>query len=277
MPQIEYHLFRVKFVRPKQQSLMYDSRTASDLFRDSINEKPTITLRENHTWHIGNIESYNELVGSFALGKTTKTTLSKYDHETGNFTEEVFEDSPYTYCIYDLSVGFVAIAKKSKLARTVTGIARRLKTVLEKSKAVITNEVKVIIDPISDPDDFILKLQTAYAIKKFTACFTGPNPIDVDILFQKPISVYCQAVNGEKGKVDVEGDSLNEEVLIAITHSTAATGNEVIAKITEKPNQQPRTIHLRGDAVKRIYDEEIYNKQQVASDMKEEYRRVRNG
>lgn len=255
---------------------MHDDRTASDIFQDSIGERPTMVFKEKYKWHIGNIESFDPVSGSFALGRTTKTTLSKFDQETGNFIEEVFEDSPYTYCVYDLSVGFVAIAKKSKLAPTVTGIARRLRMVLESSKSVGINEIKVVIDPISDPDGFILKLQTAHSIKKFIAYFTGPNPVDADALFQRPISVYCQAANGDKGKVEVEGESLNEETLIAVTHSTAASGNEVVAKIIERPNQRPKKIHLRGDAVKRVYSEDDYSLQQVASEMKTEYKRVRN-
>jgi hypothetical protein len=276
MNQIEYHLFRVKFIRPKQQSLLHDSRSASDIFKYSIFEKPTVEFKENHIWHIGNIEEYSASSGSFALGRTTKTTLSKYDKLSGNFTEDLFDDSPYTYCIYDLSVGFVAIAKKSKLAPTVTGISRRLKVVLENAEAVKINEIRVIIDPISDPDGFILKLQTAHSIRKFTAHFTGPNPIDADLLFQKPISVYCQAANGEKGKVEVEGSDLNSETLIAVTHSTAASGNEVSAKITEMENQRPKKIHLRGDAVKRSYDEDNHNMELVAMDMRQEYQRIRN-
>jgi len=276
MQNIEFHLFRVKFIRPGQQSLMHDDRSASEIFRDSIGERPTMVFKENYKWHIGNIESFDLVSGSFALGRTTKTTLSKFDQGSGNFIEEIFEDSPYTYCVYDLSVGFVAIAKKSKLAPTVTGIARRLRMVLESSKSVGINEIKVVIDPISDPDGFILKLQTAHSIKKFTAHFTGPNPVDADALFQKPISVYCQAANGEKGKVEVEGESLNEETLVAVTHSTAASGNEVVAKIVERPNQRPKKIHLRGDAVKRVYSEDNYSLRQVAAEMKTEYQRVRN-
>ena len=245
MQHIEFHLFRVKFIRPGQTSILHDSRTAAEVFKDSIAEKPSMIFKENHIWHIGNNETFDDNSGAFALGRTTKTTLPKYDKDSKNFTEELFEDSPYTFCVYDLSVGFVAVAKKHKLSPDVMGIARKLKVVLENSRPVQINEIRVVIDPISDPDGFILKLKSAYAIKKFTAHFTGPNPVDADALFQKPISVYCQATNGEKGKVEVEGQSLNDETLVAVTYSTAASGNEATAKIVESPGQAPKNIHLR--------------------------------
>lgn len=276
MQYIEFHLYRVKFIRPQQLSITFDDRSPSQLFKDAIIEKPAFESDSRYKWHIGNNIEFDEFTGSFALGRTTTATLSKFDVVTRNFIEEQSEDSPYTFCIYDLRIGFVAIAKKSKLSPTVNGIARRLAKVLENSLPAIKNEIRVLIDPISDPDGFIKKLQNSFSIKKFTAYFTGPNPFDADALFQKPISVYCKEANGSSGKVEVIGESLNEETIIAVTHSTAACGNEAIAKIIEKPGQAPKRIHLIGDPIKKSYRESECDFKKVAQDMKNEYSRVRN-
>ena len=247
-----------------------------NIFLDVLNEKPSRELRQEIVWHIGNIHLVDNSGGSFAIGRTTRRTVSKYVADTGDFIEELFEESPYTICLYDTSIGFVAIARKTKLAPTTHGIARQLARLLDATDAVRQNEIDVAVDPISDPEHFIAKLRDSYSIKSFTAEFTGPNPIDADEVFQKPLSVYCQAVNGKEGKVSVQGDDLDSESLIEVAKSTAAIGNDAIARVFEKRGQRPVRIHLRGDPVKKAYDEEQFEDAQALKDMRAEYRRVRD-
>jgi len=70
--------------------------------------------------------------------------------------------------------------------------------------------VDVRVDMIPDPENFLEKLRGAYAIRKFRATFTGPNPVDADELFQKPLSVYAQRMDASYGVLEVTGESLNE-------------------------------------------------------------------
>lgn len=275
MATIEYHLYRVKFIRPDQRSLIEDNLTPEELFREALREKPSSEFRENFMWHLGNIEAFDQKSGSFAIGRTTKSTLEKFDKETGNFTEELLESSPYTYVVYDLRIGFVGIAKKTKLSPTTNGIALKLKKLLDSTDIVRINEVDVRVEPIPDPEDFIKKVLSAHAVKKFTAHFTGPNPIDADKLFQKPLSVYCQALHGEKGKTEVEGSSLDAENVVSISRATAATGNEATASIQEHAGDRPKKVFLKGNAVKKVYDDEEHDKQAALGDLREEYQRVR--
>ncbi|WP_155833658.1 hypothetical protein [Halomonas sp. BC04] len=275
MSSIELNLFRIKFVRPRQSSIFDDGIEVSEIFKLAINAKPSSEFRRDYVWHIGNIKEVDEKGGSFAVGRTTKTTLAKYDNESGDFVEEYFEESPYTICLYDLSVGVVAIARKSKLAQTPTGIANKLKKLLAVTSPVLKRNVEVRLDPIPDPKGFIKKLLAAHKIQSFSASFTGPNPVDADELFQKPLSVYCQAVNGEGGRVITEGESLNQEAVVSVTKSVAATGNEASARILEKQGQKTKRIRLKGDPLKLIYEENEFSTEEALEDVRLEYLRVR--
>lgn len=275
MSTIELHLFRIKFVKSRQMQLFNNDWTPAQIFQSLLEEKPSLELKQDNIWHIGNLQVLDNSGGAFAVGRTTKTTVAKYDHETGNFVEEYFEESPYTVCLYDLNIGLIAIAKKSKLAPTTKGIANKLNKLFSASTSVSDLNITIRIDLINDPEHFIQKIESSYTLKKFTSHFTGPNPIDADELFQKPLSVYCQTINGEKGKVIVEGTNLDTDVAVSITKSSAATGNEASARIIEHHGSTIKTINLKGDPVKKTYKEEDFNIELALSDMRSEYIRVR--
>lgn len=276
MRYVELHLFRVKFIRPAQTLLLSDNRTSSELFHDALLEKPSAELRSGFLWHIGNVVQLDDSGGAFAIGRTTNTTLSRYDEEQGNFVEEDSEDSPYTVCLYDLQIGFVAIKKKTRLSPTTEGIARQLSKLLSQTEAAKSNEIEVRIDAIPDPFNFIARIQSARYIKRFTAHFTGPNPFDADELFQKPLSVYCQAIQGETGKVITEGEALDSETAISVTRSVAATGNEASARIIEHEGSRARNIHLKGDNAKCTFPEDEFVPSDGLNAARSEYQRVRS-
>ena len=273
---IELHLFRIKFIKPKQMLLFNSNWTPADIFKSALEEKPSLEFKQDFIWHIGNLQTLDNSGGSFAVGRTTKTTVAKYDREAGNFIEEYFEESPYTLCLYDLNIGLIAIAKKSKLAPTTNGIAKKINKLLSASRSVRKNDINIKIDIISDPEGFIQKIESSYNLKKFTSHFTGPNPFDADELFQRPLSVYCQAINGDKGRVLVEGDSLDTDIAISIAKSSAATtGNEASASIVEHHGKTVKKINLKGDPVKKFYKEEEFNMEVALNEMRLEYQRVR--
>jgi hypothetical protein len=116
MGTIQFHLFRAKFVRSQQVLLFHPETTASELFRMAIEERPSIQLSQGHIWHIGNVEPIAQGAGYFAVGRTTKSIIEKFDDIHKNFVEEVYEESPYTHGLFDAMLGLLAIAKKARLA-----------------------------------------------------------------------------------------------------------------------------------------------------------------
>lgn len=270
----EFHLYRAKFIKSSQMPLLAKELTPADIFIGAIKSKPNFHVNETSIWHIGNIHYINDLSGSFAVGKTTKATVEKYDEESGDFVDEVGDSAPYTKVIFDCRIGLLGIAKKSKLASDAKALSRKVKELFENSKIVLDTEVEVKIDQIVDPEGFIEKLKSSYAIKKFKATFTGPNPIDADELFQKPLSVYCQEMGALSGNLEVQGDSLNEEVAEAVAHSTAATGNTATARIVRKKGNKPIPITMKGSAVVVPVDE-VSSTGEALEQILEKYQEIR--
>jgi hypothetical protein len=275
VPTIEYHLFRAKFIRPRQSSLFHDDLTPQEMLQMSINSKPSAEVKKGYQWHIGNIRPFSKTSGYFAVGRTTVSTVEKFDPVSGNFVEEELEKSPYTHCVFEAATGLIGIAKKLSLSQTTKGIANRLEQLLGSTEVVQRNWVTVEVLPISDPEGFLKALNSAYRVYSFTASFRGPNPFDADEHFQKPLSVYLSAANGTRGKTSISGDDLNREVLQEVTRSTAATGNEASAKIQRTQQQKPITVNLKGDPIVRKYDEDEHQPEQALEDLVSAYRVVR--
>lgn len=276
MASIEYSLFRAKFVKSIQASLFSSTISPRDLFLSAINERPSAELRKGYIWHIGNIDYFSDDSGYFAIGRTTNSTIEKFDEISGNFVEEELTASPYTHCVFNAKIGILGIAKKSILAESSKGIAHRIEQLLSMSRSIIENDITVEIPPIPDPEGFLRAISSAHKVSRFSATFHGPNPFDADEHFQKPLSVYLQAAGGEKGKAQIQGEDLNRHVLAEVTRSTAATGNEASARILKGKNQKPITINLRGDPIKRRYDENKHHPDTVLNDLTETYNRIRH-
>lgn len=274
MPTLEFHLFRTKFIKPAQGTLFTPDLTAQEIFESCLKERPSLEVRRNNVWHIGNVEHLVPYAGRFAIGRTTQTTVEKFDQDSGNFTELIDDSGPYTYVYFDSRIGLLGIGKKSKVAADVRAIARKIQKLLAMTSPITHNNIDVRVDFIPDPQGFIEKVSNAYAVKRFKAHFTGPNPIDADELFQKPMSYYCQQLNGQEGSVVVTGESLNDEAIVAVAKSTAATGNGASALIQLERGARPTSITFRGDAAKVVVEQDA-NVEDTLSAIQEAYREIR--
>ena len=279
MTTIEYSLFRAKFIKPHLLPLNEtSSQTPQQIMLTAISQAPQMEAKRGYVWHIGNIEYFSKAkdTGYFAVGRTTRESLPRFNPETREFLEVEFETSPYTHCVFDSTLGLVGIAKNTNLAATAKGVASRLQHLLEQASVAVENEVTVEIAPIPDPEGFLKSIASAYRVTRFTAHFTGPNPFDADKFFQKPLSVYLSAADGQKGKAAIQEQDLKRDVIAEVARSTAATGNEASARITKSRNQKPITINLKGDPVKKRYDEAHHRPQQVLADLVALYDHLRH-
>lgn len=275
MSQKEVHLYRIKLIKSTQVPLFARDLSATQILLEAISEKPS-KIQENGTgWTIGNVVNESEYTGSFAIGRITTKSVEKYDKETGDFIDEVDEAGPYTLAFFDASIGLLGILKKSNVSASPASIASRIRELLEVTGVVINSEVEVNIAFIPDPDDFIVKLRSAYCIRRFRASFTGPNPVDADEIFQKPLSVYCQTMEASSGAVEVVGNDINAEAAEAVARSTAATANTASATIVESEGGQSCRIHLKKGALVLQIDAEA-GRSAVLKEIKSEYRRVRS-
>lgn len=274
MATVEYHLYRTKFIKPAQVDFLREDLSARDILENGLKEKPSVALRRNNVWHIGNIEYLDDGEGRFAIGRTTLTNVEKFDEGTGNFTEVLDDSGPYTFVYFDSKLGLLGIGKKAKVAADVQAIGRKIQKLLSMTRSVRQNKIDVRVEFIRDPEGFLQKIRAAYAIKRFKATFTGPNPVDADELFQKPMSYYCQQLNGQQGNVIVSGESLNEEAVASVAKSTAATANDASALIQKNRGERPVNVSFRGDAKKVIADQELGGRQ-ILQMIQKTYREVK--
>src|SRR5437660_12220331 len=98
---IEYCLFRAKFVPSSEQPLFPLDLTPEQLFVRALKEQPFASHRKGHLWHIGNVRLFTERTGYFACGRTTKSTVEKFDEASGDFLEEELKTSPDTHCVFN--------------------------------------------------------------------------------------------------------------------------------------------------------------------------------
>ncbi|MDB9741394.1 hypothetical protein OAB00_00925 [Akkermansiaceae bacterium] len=257
MTTIEFSLYRIKFIRPIQSDIMHNNDlTPQDFFISALKEKPSYELKAGSVWHIGNLEFYeNDLTGTFAVGRTSKSKQEQYDEQSKDFIDSSTSESPYTTCYFNTDIGFLVIGKKNNLSPKSDIVTNQLVNLLSSTSEIFENDIRVEIEPIPDPEKFINKLKKAHTITSFTATFGGPNPKDSDEYFQRPMSVYLNEANGTSGRTVIQGDNLASEALIDVTKSTAATGNEASAKVKITQNSEFENIHLNGGAVKRRIEE----------------------
>lgn len=276
MASIEYSLFRAKFIISQQKSLFYGDLKPANYMMRAIEAKPTFQPREGLRWHVGNLKKFDNFRGYFAFGRSSASSIAKFDEYSGNFIEEEQEESPFTHCVYDAEIGIIGIARKTELAPTTISIANRLGVTLSRVEIIAEHKIRVEILPIPDPEGFIKTIQNSYKVFKFKANFKGPNPFDADAHFQKPSAVYISAAGGTEGSTTIKGEDLNRDVIVEVTRSTAATGNEASARVQKNIGQKAININLKGDPVKRRYDEVDHVPEIVLKDLINQYNRVRH-
>ncbi|REG50880.1 hypothetical protein B0G80_7345 [Paraburkholderia sp. BL6669N2] len=270
----EYHLYRIKFIKPAQVALFDPGITPRELFELGLAARPSLEIKYKNTWHIGNVEYLTDDAGRFAVGRITRTTVEKFDENSKNFQEVADDSGPYTFVYFDAALGLLGIGRKARVANDVASIAQKIEKLMQATPLVIENEIHVKVDKIRDPRSFVQKINSCISVKKFKANFTGPNPIDADELFQKPMSYFCQQIDGEQGSVAVSGSALNPEAVIAIAKSTAATGNMASAAIQEERGKAPVTVSIRGDA-RKVAVEGVATKESTLDQIRRAYAEVR--
>jgi len=142
-----------------------------------------------------------------------------------------------------------AIARKTRLSLSILGIANQFVKLLNDSERGRYFQARFEIDEITDPDDFIAHLHKAIAISKFWITFSKPNPFDVNKDFIEEMGRLLKESNGEKGKTELEGESLNPDELEALARSAASTGDNAGAWLVPSTTETKVKKHLKGNPV----------------------------
>ncbi len=256
---VTVHLFRIKFVRGDHLALEQEELTPEQIFRKAIEEKPTLSLKTNSIWLIGNIVYLDDSkrIGTFNVGKKRLDSIPKYNDESKNFEEQMEENSPNCKIYFNLEYGILGITNNSALSINEFSLAEKIKQLLENTNAVMSAFRYVEVSKVKNPETFITRLRGAYCIKKFGVHFSGSNPFDADETFHKPMSAYLDSTGGDKGHTVVEGKALNAETCALMASSVAATGNDAYARLQDSSDEKIVTITMSQNSAKVTIPNEI--------------------
>lgn len=272
----EFYLFRIKAYLSQQYGL-FENQDRQEIIRQALEEKPSAELRKGYVWHVGNIARIGKDGLYFALGRTTRSLIERFDEEQGNFVEEKFETSPYTHVFLDFRYQVLVLAKKTKLAPTPKGIAGQLERLMNASQAVNVAQARVEIAQINDPEDFVEHIRNAYAVTRFGMEFGQPNPWDPNEDFQKPMQKLLGKTAGFRGNTTIQGEDLDRDTLEQLVRATASTGNDAQATIKMSPQGKAKRKRLKGNAAV-IQQDEISSKDQgrdLLKAVRKYYERIR--
>lgn len=271
---MDLNLFRIKVFLPP----LFADITPPTALRQAIEEKPTsIGGALSVRWHIGNVQSLDANGIYFALGRTSRATLQLLDATTGDFLEAERETAPYTHVILDVPSEVCAIARKVSIAATAMSLGNHLARVLNASAIAQRYGATFEAAPLSDPEEFLILLRSAYAISRFAVTFTRPNPFDANEDWHKPMQKLVEAINGRRGSTTIQGEDLAEAPLEDLTRSVASTGDDARATLHINAGEPPIRRSLRSDTAT-IAERDIDTadaRQSVLAKLRAKYRAIR--
>lgn len=268
----KFFLYRVKFVRDHQKEIFDDGASPEEIFGESINSKPSIKLSRGGEWRLANVTDIGTVGGYFAVGRISKSKSDRFDFDNGEFFEDEDYQGPFARVYFNKNLGVIAIEDKYKLNSRVETTAARIRSLLLGSDAVKQRKVRCLVEEIWDPESFVDQIKSCDSVVRFTSTFTGPNPIDADKFFQKPLQVYADLMKASTGKIQVNGPSLDKKMVVAAARATAATANGATARISKKNTL--KTIPLEN--IKTSFSSESDNPVDIYNSMMERYRQVKD-
>jgi hypothetical protein len=243
------HVLRVKCEPLPQGDLLRATRDPVGVITRSIEIKPTAQVGRGSEWHIGNVEVMKAGAVAFAMGRTQAVKSPQFDNVSHDFLEEDALRAPFTIGVFDQETQACGIIRKSGVSQNTTEIAAKLEKLLNSARFAREANSTIVVDPILDPVDFLAAIRSAQAVTRFRFSVSRPNPHDVDRLIQRPAEEFTQLVEGDKAIVEVEGVSLNKDVIEDVANSVAAVGEKAAADIRPEGGGRTKRIHLTGNPV----------------------------
>lgn len=222
-----FTLYRVQVHFPPQGQLYGQLRSPVEVIQAALQEKPTVEHPKG-SWHIGNVTVIPPNGLYFAIGKQLSKQLGELD-EDGDFRNQTSLVAPNTHAVLDLHYQVLGIAANSEVAPKPDSVARKLKKLLQQTAAVRDHGCLVSIDPITDPRDFLHRLEQAKAVTKFQVAYGLPNIWDVEEDFQKPFQKTAHEAGSERSVASFAGPALEKDVLMKLTRAASAIGKSAKA------------------------------------------------
>lgn len=245
-----FQLFRFRLHKPRQSPLFPKDLPPPEVLREALSERPSLQTRKAE-WRIGNVEILDDDGLYFKLGRRQETITETV--REGDFEDAFSDETVSTHVILDVGLEVCAIFLKPELSQSVSGLATRLRNLVQNSRAVSERGIDVEIDPIKNPESFIKMLREAHRIESFSFSVTRPNIVDTESLFVRPAQEFIRASSFGEALVtlkDAKGERGGDmDTLEPIVRNAAATGQDVSARIRTRPGSKSVKRHLNKNYV----------------------------
>lgn len=243
------HILRIKCEGLPQGDFLRETSDRIIVIGQSFEARPTADVGRGTEWHIGNVEAMKSGPVSFAMGRTQAVKTPQFDQATHNFLEEEAMRAPFTIGVFDPETQACGIIRKSGVSQSASEIAGKLARLLNAAPFARQSNSVIVVEPITDPVDFIEAIRQAAAVTRFSFTVSRPNPQDVNRLIQEPAKEFTKEAGGDRSKVEVEGDSLNKDLLEDVAKAVAADGQQAVASVRPEGGGPARRIQLSGNPV----------------------------
>lgn len=243
------HILHVKCEGMPQGDFLREASDPVSVIVQSLESKPTADVGRGSEWHIGNVEKIDKSGVGFAMGRTQAVTTPQFDLSTHNFVEEEAMRAPFTLGVFDKETQSCGIIRKGGVSQSSSEIAGKLAKLLNSAPYARESNYEIVVEPIPDPIDFISSVREAKAVIRFSFTVTWPNPHDVDRLIQGPAKEFTKEAGGERTRVEVEGESLDKDLIEDVAKAVAADGEQASASVRTGEGGPPKRVHLSGNPV----------------------------
>jgi hypothetical protein len=224
-----FYLFRLRACHPA---------TPEAWIEGIIRDRPSAEIDEGEVWRIGNIDAVDGEGLMFVVGRGP-------DHESGDFDDVEDPNAPCTYALYDSEQGILSMALKPALSPSIREIVDNLRKLLNRHAGTDSDEVRIEIDAIIDPDGFIDHIMSADVVTEFTMQFDEHNCDSGDTSMRKML----EATGGRSVQTTILGDDLDREALERLARSAATAGYDVSIRLCEAMGQSPIVRRMQGDPI----------------------------
>lgn len=227
----DLQLFRIQIFLPDQRSFFEHSdfehsaqgkENVTRLLELMMEESKNVSVKR---WHLGDITRLDDHGFYFRFGRERE--MPDVGYEGGRFVEKPPRITvPYTHVVIDSDLEVIAIASESDLAAKARTAANLIKRSLQTSQTASNYGLTLSIKPIFDPSELVELIGFATVARRFRVDLARPNAFDVNKDFVQPCQLAVEFLEGDRGRADVSGKSLNRAKLQEVTRSAASTGSK---------------------------------------------------
>jgi hypothetical protein len=248
MPVYTFYLFRITLNESKQIQLYSDDRPRSEVLRTILSTHPRAPGWGGKTWEVGNAETIDSSALYFRLGRTSRRQFPVLN-EGGDFLDTDLDIAPYSHCLLDLDTQLLAMTFNQTLSASIASQGKALNSVLSSKLNDFPRFNSIEVRQLPDPQEFISKIRSAYAVSKFWVKVGKPNPFDPESHFVQPITQLNKEIGSDQARIALSGKELDKEIVERIANSASLIGSDGGATV-RNPDNKRENVPMKSTMLK---------------------------